>query len=163
MLQFRATELMTGQHHFVDPALGAPSDQPCHFRLTWGGPASQMLNPLRRAAIRYDAAGTIHFAGLTAGDVPCRGTIAIDYARAHQIDYDLAFDVGGTHYRFHGEKTGVNPLRPIELVKTHTTCYGTLATADGRVVSRSVIHFLPETLSSFVKSFRLGLRAALPE
>ena len=158
MLHLRATELMSGQHHFVDPALGPASDQPCHFRLDWGGPAREALNPLRRRPVRYTADGTIHFAGLTHGEAPCRGTICIDYAGEHRIAYDLDFEHEGRHYSFHGEKVDVHPSRPLELVKTHTTCYGTL-TSDGRVVSRSILHFARESLPSFLRSFRLTRRS----
>ncbi|MBI4950494.1 MAG: hypothetical protein HY908_00530 [Myxococcales bacterium] len=160
MLHLRATEVMSGQHHFVDPALGAAGDQACYFRLTWGGPATEILKPLRRAPMRYAAEGIIYFAGLTADDTPCRGTISIDYARDHKIVYELDLEVAGASYRFHGEKVDVRPWRPLELAKTHTTCYGTLCAADGRIVSRSVVHFLPASLPAFVRSFRLTLGAA---
>ena len=72
------------------------------------------------------------------------------------LSFTITETMCGLHH-FVGEKVDVNPLNPIMLVKTHTTCYGTLTDATGAIVSRSVTHFEPSTIVPFLTSFRLGL------
>ena len=155
-IRMQVTETMKGLHHFVDPALGDATDRPLWFRIHWSGTPGRVLNPLSGGFMTYDAAGEILVAGLTDGPAPCLGTFSIDYIRKRKITYDLTFDAGDHAYRYVGEKTDVNLLRPLQLIKTHTTCYGTVTRDDGVVVSRSVIHFDPGDLLSLVTSFKLG-------
>jgi hypothetical protein len=156
-LSFTITETMSGLHHFVDPARGDANDRRCWFRLDWGARRAAQLNPFGDEFLVFAATGQIFVDGLTDSDVPCRGTIELDYFGRHTITYELDFDVDGEAYHFVGEKLDVNPLSPLMLVKTHTTCYGTLTDATGVIVSRSVTHFEPRALVPFLTSFRLGL------
>ena len=156
-LSFTLTETMSGLHHFVDPGRGDANDRRFYFRLDWGARRPAQLNPFGQEFMIFEATGWILVDGLTPGEVPCTGTLEIDYFGRHTITYVLDFEVDGESYHFVGEKVDVNPLRPLMLVKTHTTCYGTLTDAAGAVVSRSVTHFEPSTLVPFITSFRLGL------
>jgi hypothetical protein len=156
-LSFTITETMSGLHHFVDPARGDANDRRFYFRLDWGARRGGQLNPFGPEFLVFDAAGQILVDGLTTGEVPCTGTLELDYFGRHTITYALDFEVDGERYHFVGEKVDVNPLHPIMLVKTHTTCYGTLTDSTGTIVSRSVTHFEPSAIVPFITSFRLGL------
>ena len=156
-LSFTITETMSGLHHFVDPARGDANDRRFYFRLDWGARRPEQLNPFGDRFLVFEADGYVLVDGLTAGEVPCTGTLALDYFGRHTITYTLDFEVDGEPYHFVGEKVDVNPLRPVMLVKTHTTCYGTLTDATGTIVSRSVTHFEPSAIVPFLTSFRLGL------
>ena len=156
-LSFTITETMSGLHHFVDPERGDANDRRFYFRLDWGARRPSQLNPFGQEFLSFEATGQILVDGLTAGEVPCTGTLELDYFGRHTITYVLDFAVDGESYHFVGEKVDVNPLHPLMLVKTHTTCYGTLTDSTGTIVSRSVTHFEPRTLVPFLTSFRLGL------
>lgn len=158
-LSFRITETMTGTHHFVEPALGDSAERPAWFRVTWGNALGTLV---RQAASRrplvHRFSGVVNVEGLTAGEVPCEGTLSLDYAKAQRITYDLAFRAAsGDPFTMFAEKVEVDLLRPLQLVKTHTTAYASIRDASGRVVSRAVLHFRPESLGTFVRSFRLSL------
>jgi len=153
-LDIQLTETMRGLHHFTDPDLGEARDRRMWFTIDWRGAPSAVLNPLSRTFMVFDAAGVMYVEGLTEPEVECEGTLAVDYFRTQTIKYDLAFDVEGVRYRYKGEKVEVNLARPLELIKTHTTCYGS-TTRDGRIISRSVTHFDLRTAVPFVTSFRL--------
>ena len=156
-LSFTITETMAGLHHFVDPARGDANDRRFYFRLDWGARRGEQINPFADEFLAFGATGQILVDGLTDGEVPCTGTLKLDYFGRHTITYALDFEVDGEAFHFVGEKVDVNPLSPVMLIKTHTTCYGTLTDAAGAVVSRSVTHFEPSTLVPFITSFRLGL------
>jgi hypothetical protein len=151
-LSFQMTECMRGAHHFVDPALGDASDRALYFRIRWSGALAAVLNPLSPEFLRYQAQGVISVDGLTPGEVPCNGTLAVDYLREHKITYTLAFD----RWRFVGEKVDVRLTRPVMLIKTHTTCYGRIEDEHGKIVSRSVVHFEPEDALGFLASTRVS-------
>jgi hypothetical protein len=155
VLKIRITETMRGQHHFVDPELGEPLDRSLHFRIDWSGEPKTALNPLDSGFMTFDAAGVIDVEGLTKGEIPCAGSLRVDYFRGRTITYELDFEANGDRFRYVGQKVGVNLLRPVELIKTHTTCYGTITREDGRIVSKSVTHFEPDELVPFVASFRV--------
>jgi len=155
-IRMQITETMKGLHHFVDPALGDATDRTQWFRIHWSGTPGRVLNPLSGGFLTYDAAGEMFVDGLTAEPVPCLGSFRIDYLRKRKLTYELTFDVGDHTFRYLGEKVNVNLLRPLQLVKTHTTCYGTLTRDDGVIVSRSVLHFDPDDLLSLVTSFKLA-------
>ena len=154
-LAFKITETMHGSHHFVDPAHGEAVDRPMHFTIDWGAPIASSVNPLSNRFMRYEASGTVAVDGLTSGEVPCTGSLEIDYVGLRKIIYDLAFQADGQTFRYRGEKTNVDLLKPLQLIKTHTTCYGTIVREDGRILSKSVLHFEPETMWPFLSSFRL--------
>jgi hypothetical protein len=153
---FSITETMKGDHHFVDPTLGSATDRLFYFRLDWGGAIADSFNPGSEDFLAFEASGVIFVSGLTPGEVPCSGTLHIDYLRSRTLRYELDFEVEGEPYRYVGEKVDVNLLNPLLLVKTHTTCYGTLTRGDGSIVSRSVAHFEPRSTLPFLMSFRLS-------
>lgn len=159
-IAFSVTETMRGLHHFVDPAWGPAVDRPIHFRIEWGAPLRASINPLSPQFMRYGARGEFFAEGFTPHPVACEGTFALDYFDRHTITYDLSFPCEGERYRFVGEKVDVWLRRPLQLVKTHTTCYGTVTNEAGVIVSRSVLHFPPETMRSFLLSLRLRRVAA---
>jgi len=157
-VRFTFTETMTGLHHFVDPKRGDANDRRFYFRLEWGPRDLSQLSPFGHNFLTFEAEGVIFVDGLTDGEVPCTGSLAIDYFGRRTITYALEFEVKGERFRFVGEKVDVNLLNPLMLIKTHTTCYGTLLDETGTIVSRSVAHFEPSSLISFLTSFRLQLR-----
>jgi hypothetical protein len=152
---FLISEIMKGSHHFVDPELGTADDHLFYYRLDWSGSIPGALDPRSDEFLTFEAEGALFAGGLTPGEVPCRGTIRVDYFHSKTIRYDLELEVEGQRYIFVGEKVDVDLLAPALLIKTHTTCYGTLTREDGRVISRSVTHFEPKTLLPFLLSLRL--------
>jgi hypothetical protein len=152
---FTITETMSGVHHFVEPSHGDPSDRSLYFRLDWGPERASALNPWAPDFLEFPAQGVIFVEGLTPAETPCRGSLKLDYFRSQTLTYNLDFEVGGRPYHYVGQKQKVNLANPVMLVKTHTTCYGTLTDAQGRVISRSIVHFEPDTLPAFLASFRL--------
>jgi hypothetical protein len=155
-LMLSMTECMRGVHHFVDPALGDASDRELYFRIQWGAPLRAALNPLSPGFLRYQAHGAIFVQGLGAAELPCAGSLRLDYVREHKIIYDLRFEHEGRALRYLGEKTDVRLTRPLMLVKTHTTCYGRILDEAGRILSRSVVHFEPSATLQFLASTRLS-------
>lgn len=154
-LAFRMTETMSGLHTFVDPALGAPDERQWSFRVRWGSPlAAAMWRGLRGKPIENAFSGVVSVDGLTRGEVPCEGALTLDY-RAGLITYALSFEVDGRRHTLVAEKREVDLTRPLELSKTHTTAYGVIRDEAGRVISRGVLHFRPETLGAFLRSFRV--------
>jgi hypothetical protein len=154
-LSFTITETMSGVHHFVAPSQGDASDRAFYFRLDWGAERASQLNPWSPDFLEFPAQGVIFVEGLTSAEVPCQGTLKLDYFRSQTLTYTLDFEVAGKRHHFVGQKRKVNLANPLMLAKTHTTCYGTLTDAGGRIVSRSITHFEPETLPAFLSSFRL--------
>jgi hypothetical protein len=146
--RYELTESMAGTHHFVDPAYGSAQERACYFKLKWG-------TRLRAAfAKTNDAKGVLFVEGLTSRETPCEGTLVLDYPNK-TITYDLDFDHDGKRYRLVAVKHDVNLLRPLALVKTHTTAYGTITDAAGNVVSKSVLHFLLDDVPRLLGSLRL--------
>jgi hypothetical protein len=156
-LRFTITETMTGLHHFVDPALGDPADRRFYFRIVWGGRPTKVLNPLSPDFLFYDADGVVFAEGLGPDEIPCKGTLRLDYFGTRKITYTLHFDHGGHSYRYVGAKVNVDLRNPLMLVKTHTTCYGEVTDETGKVVSKSVLHFEPESMAAFLTSVRVSL------
>jgi hypothetical protein len=154
-LAFRMTETMSGLHCFVDPALGAPDERRWSFRVRWGSAlGTAAWRGLRGKPIENAFTGDVTIDGLTHGEVPCEGTLTLDY-RAGLLTYTLSFDVDGRRHTLVAEKREVDLTKPFELSKTHTTAYGVLRDDTGRVLSRGVLHFRPETLGAFLRSFRV--------
>jgi len=151
-MRIRITETMKGVHHFVVPDLGEATDQQFYFKIDWGGTPLEVLNPLSSQFLVFDADGVIDMEGLTDGAIPCTGRLTLDYFGTQSLRYELDFEVGEDTYHYVGEKVDVDLRRPLLLVKTHTTCYGTTRRDDGTIVSRSVVHFEPEAILPFVRS-----------
>jgi hypothetical protein len=155
-LAFHITETMTGLHHFVDPALGDAEERPCWFRITWGSALSTTARlALARKPLLHAFSGVVRVDGLTEGEAPCEGTLSLDYVKG-KITYDLSFRARGAPYTMQAEKVDVDLSRPVSLVKTHTTAYSAVRDREGRVISRGVLHFRPESMGQFVRSLRLG-------
>ncbi len=152
---FAISEVMQGTHHFVDPNLGEPFERLFYFRIDWSGALPEALDPRKAEFMTFDTEGMIFVGGLTPAEVPCRGSMRVDYIHSKSIRYELDFEHDGADYHFIGEKIDINLLNPVMLAKTHTTCYGSLARDDGSVLSKSVTHFEPRAMIPFVMSFRL--------
>lgn len=157
-MKFRMKELMKGTHHFVDPELGAPHNRELYFLIEWGQSVPSFLFPLSNKCLRADARGIINVSGLTEGDVPVEGGFELNYLSERILRYTLSFEVDKEKYLYVGEKRDVKLWQPWLLVKTHTTCYGTIVNSKGRLISHSITHFGmdPKTIMGFMTSFRLG-------
>jgi hypothetical protein len=151
-VRFDVSETMAGTHHFVDASREPGKDREAYFRIRWGGGLASFLTSRVKHA---DCEGIIFIGGLTDSEVPCTGTLSLDYFGDHKITYELDFDVAGARHHLHAEKTGVLLHRPLELAKTHTTAYGILTDSRGTIISRSVLHFDPQDLARFAGSVRV--------
>jgi hypothetical protein len=151
---FLADEIMSGTHRFIGDA-GPPGEHPMRFKVTWGSRRlERFLNPLGDGFMTSDLDGTVTVGGLV-DEAPCRGRLDLLYFSEAKIRYSFTFgDVCGRAYGYVGEKVDI---RPWNLHRTHTTCYGTITRGDtGGVISRSTLHFRFLTLPAFLLSFRLG-------
>ena len=150
---FKADEIMSGTHHFVGGA-GPEGESPMEFRVTWGHPRlDHFLSPLREDFLVSDLAGTVTVGGLCI-NAPCRGRLEMRYLQEAKLRYVFDFEHDGKQYHYVGEK---RDLRPWNLHRTHTTCYGRLVeVGSGKLVSESVTHFRLCTAPAFVASFRLA-------
>ena len=150
-LGFRMEEVMKGTHRF-EPGAGPPGEHPMEFRVVWGPEhITAWLNPRQDGFLRQPLEGRVTIGGLCT-NVPCKGSLDLDYFRGNRIVYTFEFSVDGTPYRFVGEKVNIKPWN---LPVSHTTCYGVLTEKEtGRLVSRSVTHFRLDTALDFVLSFR---------
>ena len=97
--------------------------------------------------------GTVGVGGLVE-EAPCRGTLDFLYFTEGKIRYTFDFKgKQGRPYRYVGEKVDI---RPWNLPRTHTTCYGTISDLDsGREISRSIVYFRMGSIPAFLQSFRL--------
>ena len=147
---FRIRETMSGTHHFEDGA-GPDGEHPFVFRLRWGPDRiGDWLNPLGERFLWQEVEGEVLVGGLCDW-TPCRGTLSLEYGHA-RIRYAFDFSLADRVYRFEGEKRN---LRPWNLARTHTTCYGRLSELDsGREISTSVTRFRFRDLPSFLGSLR---------
>ncbi len=152
-LGFRMDEVMSGTHRF-EPGAGPEGEHPMEFRVTWGPDhLSAWLDPRKEGFLRQPLEGRVTVGGLCS-NVPCKGTLALDYFRGNRIVYSFDFTVDDTEYHFVGEKVNIKPWN---LPVSHTTCYGVLTEKEtGKLVSRSVTHFRLNTALDFVLSFRLA-------
>ncbi len=153
-LGFSVRETMRGTHHFVGGA-GPDGEHPLEFTITWGARhLDDWLNPLGTGFLSNFLTGTIRVGHLVE-DAACTGTLDLRYFQEAKLRYTIDFKAAGDHpYRYVGEKVN---LRPWNLHKTHTTCYGTITDLiSGKDVSRSIVYFTLDELPSFVTSLRLG-------
>lgn len=145
MLGFRFDEVMSGTHQWESQP-GAEFDM--EFKITWGPNDVLKWFADRLVCLLH---GTMTVGGLCE-NAPCKGTISLHYWKGI-IKYDIHFIAHDTAYQYVGEKRNIKPWN---LHRTHTTCYGTLIRVwDKKVVSKSVTHFRLSTLPSFLMSFRL--------
>ena len=150
---FLVDEEMSGSHHFTDER-SEQGEQPFVFRVTWGcRHLSKFVNPMDPEFLTAFLNGTVTVGGLCT-DAPCEGSLELRYFSEAKIRYTFDLEVEGHRYRFVGEK---RDIRPWNLHRTHTTCYGTLTDLEtGEVVSESVTHFRISTAPVFMASFRLA-------
>ncbi|MBI2891002.1 MAG: hypothetical protein HYY13_09495 [Nitrospirae bacterium] len=149
-LGFLVDEEMVGEHEF-EPGLGPPGKHPMSFTATWGAKDLRTyLNPLKGAYLVGDLEGNVTVGGLCR-NAPCKGSIELSYLSGKLI-YRFDFRARGKAYHFLGEKRNI---RPWNLHVSHTTLYGDLTDASGRLVSRSVTRFHLRALPAMVLSFRL--------
>jgi hypothetical protein len=148
---FKMDEVMSGTHKFTDGA-GPAGEFPFEFRVTWGPRRlEKWLNPMDGDFMINDLEGVVTVGGLCE-NAPCTGKLELKYVQEAKIRYIFDFEHAGKKYHFVGEK---RDLRPWNLHKTHTTCYGTLTEADtGKVISESVTYFRLNTMVPFLMSFR---------
>ena len=152
-LGFKVDEVMSGTHRFAEGE-GPAGEFPMEFHVTWGNKhLHRFMFPLDPDFMTSDLEGTVTVGGLCQ-DAPCSGKLELRYFTEGKIRYIFDFEHDGKRYHFVGEK---RDIRPWNLHRTHTTCYGTLTEADtGKVVSESVTYFKLSTALPFVKSVRLG-------
>lgn len=150
---FIIDEVMEGSHHLVGPH-GGSGEQPFVFRVCWGArDLFKFANPMDAEFLTAFLHGTVTAGGLCQ-DAPCEGSLELAYFTEAKIRYTFDFEVDGTRYRFVGEK---RDLRPWNLHRTHTTCYGTVTDlGSGELISESVTHFRISSAPSFLASFRLA-------
>lgn len=147
---FRMDEIMVGTHRFAD----SEDERPMLFHLSWGHPRPAIFyNPFSPEFLCARARGVITVDGLV-HKADCSGNLKLLYFSGGKIRYELDFsDDQGKAYHYLGEKVNI---RPWNLHRSHTTCYGTITEHDtGKVVSNSVIRFPLSELPAFLKSFRL--------
>lgn len=151
---FTMDEIMTGTHEFVE-GKGPAGTHPMEFRVTWGHKSlPKWINPLGGDFMLSDLKGKVDVGGL-AVDADCEGSLALRYVQDQTICYTFEFeDDAGKHYRYVGEK---RDLRPWNLHRTHTTCYGEITDLDtDEVISRGTLYFRFSTLPGFLLSFKLA-------
>ena len=147
-------EVMTGTHKIV----GQHEERFMEFRIKWGSNnILECFNPLHENFLLQELYGDIIIDGIC-GATPCYGTLHLNYPKGY-LEYQIFFNYLGKDYFYKGTKKN---LRPWNLHKTHTTCYGTLYRKNHQgsrflwdIVSDSVVYFRLNTLLTFLKSFRL--------
>ena len=147
-------EVMEGTHHFVNGS-GPAGEHEMIFRVTWGTRhLLPYLNPWGKSFLSNFLEGSVTVGGLVQ-DAPCRGTLDLLYFTEGKIRYTFDFKgPDGKPYRYVGEKTDI---RPWNLHRTHTTCYGTITElASGKEISKSITYFKLSSAPAFVMSMRLG-------
>lgn len=153
---FRIDETMRGTHRFVRdfPAgkVGAGTELPLAFRATWGHPRVwEYFNPAGEAFLRSPLEGRITAGGLCL-EAPLAGTLELRYLQDATVRYRFEFEARGQLWRYQGEK---RDIRPWNLHRTHTTCYGTISEAQtGEPLSDSVTYFDLKQLPRFLLSLR---------
>lgn len=151
---FMMDEVMSGSHHFIDGA-GPDGEHPLSFHVTWGNRhLEDWLNPLGPGFMSNFLEGTVDVGGLVQG-AHCYGTLDLRYFQEGSIRYTFDFKDGNDRpLRYVGEKVDI---RPWNLHRTHTTCYGTITDLrENRELSKSIVYFKFNTLPAFLGSIRLG-------
>jgi hypothetical protein len=151
-LGFRIHEVMSGTHEFVGKA-GPKGEFPFSFELDWGTDnLLEFLNPFSGQSFTAKAEGVVRM-GEFVDEAPCSGTLEFCYFTEAKIRYRFTFTVGGNTYEYIGEKV---EIRPWNLHRTHTTCYGVVYDVkQGKEISRSITYFDVAALPAFLSSFRI--------
>lgn len=146
---FQLNEIMEGTHHLVDKP---EVELPFRFCVDWGSRSvREFLNPFGDRFLVAELKGNITAGGLCE-NTTCVGDLALRYFKDASIAYDFSFWLDGEKYTYSGKKIGI---RPWNLHRTHTTCYGHIRNANGDVVSSSTTYFKLRTLPAFLASLRI--------
>jgi hypothetical protein len=155
---FHIEEQMRGSHRFLrdfpPSGVSAGTELPLEFQARWGAArVAGYLNPLSKEFFRADLEGRITAGGLCV-EAPLQGTLELRYLTDATIRYHLEFSAHAHRFVYDGEKRGI---RPWNLHRSHTTCYGTIRELEsGEVLSESVVTFDLRDLPRFLASLRLG-------
>jgi hypothetical protein len=155
---FRIDEVMRGTHRYLRDFLPgdvpAGAEFPLEFFVTWGNPhLEKFLNPFSGDFFFSDLEGTLSAGGLCL-EAPVKGSFELNYFKDATLRYCFEFTAYDRLYRYLGEKRGI---RPWNLQRTHTTCYGTITDVlSGEILSESVVYFDLPQLPSFLASLRLA-------
>ncbi|MDP8254923.1 MAG: hypothetical protein P9M14_04180 [Candidatus Alcyoniella australis] len=152
-LGFMMDEKMSGTHTFAKGA-GPEGELPMHFEVTWGNKRMErFINPLGDQFMMNWLRGKVTVGGLCQ-DAPCEGTLELRYFQEGKIRYTFNFEANGKKYHYVGEKVDI---RPWNLHRTHTTCYGKITEiGSGKVISEGIVYFKLNTMPEFMISARLG-------
>jgi hypothetical protein len=151
MLGFRMKETMTGTHEF-NSGFGAPGKKFMEFVINWGPEnIKKWINPFSSYFLSQRLSGKITIEDLCENQ-KCWGVLKLQYWKG-RLEYNIFFSLNGTLYEYIGIK---KDIKPWNLHRTHTTCYGTLRNLyTGNIISKSTTYFELKTLPSFLGSFRL--------
>lgn len=155
---FLVDETMAGTHRFLvdfDPGgIKAGDELPLAFEATWGHPQlERFANPLSQDFLFNVLTGSVSAGGLCEA-TPIKGTLELRYFKDSTIRYTFEFEAHGLPLRYVGVKRGI---RPWNLHRTHTTCYGTITDlSTDTPLSDSVVHFDLKLLASLAASLRLA-------
>ena len=159
-LGFRMNETMRGTHRLVKDyetrdgnIIPAGSELPFEFSCKWGHPnLVDYFNPLGNDFCSALLTGTVTIGGVCEA-ASMRGSLEFRYLTESLIRYAFDFEVDGRPYAFVGEK---RDIRPWNLHRTHTTCFGTVTDVeDGTKLCDAVVHFDLKELPTFAGSLRL--------
>lgn len=155
---FRMEERMEGTHRyrraFPESGVQAGEEHPLELRARWGHPRLRgFLSPGSDDFLTAELEGTVSAGGLCQ-DAPIRGALELRYFIDATIRYRFEFQGTGGGFSFLGEK---RELRPWNLHRTHTVCYGTIRRlGDGETLSEATLRFDLAQLPAFLASFRLA-------
>ena len=154
---FRINEEMKGTHRFLRDyppgRVAAGAELPFSFSVTWGHrELGRYLRPGSREFLCASMDGLVTAGGLCL-EAPLHGTLELRYFRDATIHYAFEFEAQGRRMRYDGEKRGI---RPWNLHRSHTTCFGTVTeAATAEPLSDAVVHFDLGRLLPFVTGLRL--------
>ena len=144
MIGFNFNETMTGTH-FLNGTEGK-----FEFIVRWGPDnIFNWLNVFSGKFLSQPLHGIITADGICE-EQECEGTLELKYWKG-KIRYTIFFTANDIPYKYVGEK---RDIRPWNLHRTHTTCYGILTNLKtNEVVSEPLTYFRLKTLPAFLLSF----------
>jgi len=156
---FCVQEKMKGTHRFLRDfppgKVGAGTELPFVFEASWGHPRlNQYLRPGGTDFLRASMEGTVTAGGLCL-DAPLRGALELRYFSDATVRYEFEFEAHSRLMRYVGQK---REIRPWNLHRSHTTCYGSVTEQQSDAagpLSDSVVYFDLGLLPRFLTSFRL--------
>jgi hypothetical protein len=154
---FSIEEQLRGTHRFTRDLVvthtTAGAERPLSFTARWGHHrAKDYLAPTSSEFLCAELEGEITAGGLCER-APIVGTLELRYLKDATVRYRFEFAAQDRLWRYAGEKRGI---RPWNLHRSHTTCYGRITEAgSGEVLSESVVYFELSQLPRFLSSLRL--------